>query len=197
MRAWVGVVGCLWSAAALAHTAEHPKLLTVRAGCTTLQVVVFYSLQAGDDSMEARQRFDADGDGALSDDERDRLRASLVDVALFTLRLEVDHEAVALPAGNAVLLGGDDTTDSGAELGITLTLRLPAPWSDGAPHRVGLRDHHKDPKFDVPVKVIADPRLAWGAPVADLRELAATGYPLKRGESLDLFVAPGACDKAR
>lgn len=198
MRFLLLLVLALWGGTAWAHTAEHPMVLTVRTGCTSLQIVVFYSLQAGEESQEARQRADADRDGALSGDERERLRESLVEIALFSLRLEVDHAPVSLPEpANAVLLGGDDATDSGAELGVTLTLRLTAPWADGAPHRLELRDHHKDPKYDVPVKVLADPRLAWGAPVADMRDLASTGQALKRGDALVLFVAPGACDKTR
>ena len=182
------------SSSASAHQSLHPKFLTLRLGCAKSQVVVWYALQPGAESQEARARADRDRDGLVTDDEQDHLRDLLLELATATLELALDGaDLLPPPPRSVVLTNGAEPTASGAELGVTFTLDLPTPWSDGAPHVLRVRDHHKDPQFTVPLRILPDPRLAWGSPVPGLETLTGEGVPLSSGTEVLLYVAPGEC----
>jgi len=161
-----------------AHTLSYPRLVHVRFGPELIEVAVQVSVHAGAKARALRDRHDVDGDGVLSDAEKDALARTLDEQGRARLRVVVDGVPLEPEVGVRDL---DLTREDGVE-GHSLALKSVAAVAVvllPGTHTVAIEDLPPSPRATVPQRVEAGTwKLERGAAEKDAMPLTAiaSGY---------------------
>lgn len=120
----VGTLG--WALPAGAHDVESPRVLVLTPRPDGLEIRISEMWPAGPSSTEKRKAADADGDGKLAYEERERLRQSLAAGVVGNLRvtddsgqpLEVERLATRMRGASSVVTATELSVDVAARVAL-------------------------------------------------------------------------------
>jgi len=148
----IGLTCLVFAGAPAAHTLSYPRLVHVRFGPELVEVAVQVSVHAGAKARALRDRHDADGDGLLSEPEKQALAATLDGQGRAKLRVLVDGVPLAPEVG---VLDLDLTREDGVEghsLGLKSVAAVAVVLLPGT-HTVVVEDLPPSPRATVPLRV--------------------------------------------